>query len=485
MRILRFIGAVAVASLSVIASGAEVAKVTTGPATRPFVISKETTFATGPVRNDGTIDYVAAINEHLSKGVTKENNAAIPLLEAVTMGGADRPEHYAKLRQCLGVAEPAAGANAGALQEPAGDVVDQAGKGPWTAAKNPEAARWLDSMGGRLDLAVEASKRDHYYMPLVREHEDDALAMVLLPHLSPERQLCRALKARAMLCLGNEDIDGFGRDAIAIVRIGRLTTHAPTIIENLVGTGCEAVGLDAIKIASSGAWLSEAQANKLLADLRAAPARRPIYDTLEGGERGFFLEFLQAAAVHGTAKVQQIAQNLGMANKTAFPALNTTKDWNLSLRKANAWYDRLAEAGKLPTYPERMKAANGVMADVKALKEKYDGWKSIFAPMEDQLVGQLMPSMERAYTTEARIAANMELTQTSLALLAFRTKLGEYPPNLRLLVPAYFKAEPLDEFTNKPLIYTVNGAGYELKSAGPGTQLGGAVQEDLVIRAAN
>src|SRR4051794_28332497 len=30
-----------------------------GPATRPFAISKETTYFTAPVRADGTIDYVA------------------------------------------------------------------------------------------------------------------------------------------------------------------------------------------------------------------------------------------------------------------------------------------------------------------------------------------------------------------------------------------------------------------------------------------
>src|SRR2546423_322220 len=35
------------------------------PAAR-FEISRETTFVTGPVRADGTIDYVEAINEHLS-----------------------------------------------------------------------------------------------------------------------------------------------------------------------------------------------------------------------------------------------------------------------------------------------------------------------------------------------------------------------------------------------------------------------------------
>src|SRR5690349_10746497 len=48
----------------------------------PFFLAKETTFFSGPLRKDGTVDYVAAINEELGRGVTRENNAAIPLLEA-------------------------------------------------------------------------------------------------------------------------------------------------------------------------------------------------------------------------------------------------------------------------------------------------------------------------------------------------------------------------------------------------------------------
>jgi hypothetical protein len=340
-------------------------------------------------------------------------------------------------------------------------------------------------MKDRLDLLVEASQRDHYYMPLVREHDDDPLVAVLLPHLNNLRQLCNALKSRAMLCLGNEDFKGFRRDVIAMVRLGRLNTHAPTLIENLVGTACEANALDAIKIAAAGGWLSEKEATQLLADLRAAPARRPMYETFEGAERGFMLEFLQAAAVHGVARARQMLDSMGAKNNPVFTTANAVnKDWNAAMRKANGWYDRLAQAGRKTSFADRIKASDQVMKDLDALKSKYDGWKSIFAPIEDQLIVLVVPSMQRAYTTETRIAANEELTQTALALLAFKTKLGEYPPKLQLLAPTYFKSEPIDPFTDKPLIYSVQGDAYELKSAGPGAP-GQGRTDDLIIHAGN
>jgi len=485
MRIIPWIVSISAFAINYSAAAAEIAKPPAAPATRPFVISKETTYVTGPVRKDGTIDYVAAINEHLSQGVTKENNAAIPLLTAVVQCANAPKGHYEKVWQQLGVPAPFKEPRADIPQDLGGNIIDRTLSAPWTAQKAPDVARFLELMKGPLDLMVEASGRDRFYMPLVREHDDDPLVSVLLPHLNAQRALSNCLKSRAMLCLGNEDMKGFRRDVIAIVRLGRLNTHAPTLIENLVGTACEAIGLDAIKIAVTGGWLSEKDANDLLADLRAAPPRRMMRDTFEGAERGFMLEFLQTAAVHGVAKAQKMLDFTGPGQKpTILVASATNKDWNAALRKANAWYDRLADAGKKTSYVDRIKAASDVMRDVDQLKTKYEGWKSVFASIEDQLVVLAIPSMQRAYTTEARILANEELTQTALALVAFKTKLGEYPPKLQLLVPTYFKSVPTDPFTDKPLIYTVQGDSFELKSEGP-RDAGQRKADDLIIHAGN
>ncbi|MBN1395170.1 MAG: hypothetical protein JW959_09115 [Pirellulales bacterium] len=52
-------------------------------------ISKETTYFTEPLRPDGGVDYVAALNKKYSAGVTPENNALIPLLQAAGPRGID------------------------------------------------------------------------------------------------------------------------------------------------------------------------------------------------------------------------------------------------------------------------------------------------------------------------------------------------------------------------------------------------------------
>src|SRR5690349_12610174 len=48
-----------------------------------FTIAKETTFVTGPVDKEGYIDYIAALNERLRKGVTPENNVVVLLWKAL------------------------------------------------------------------------------------------------------------------------------------------------------------------------------------------------------------------------------------------------------------------------------------------------------------------------------------------------------------------------------------------------------------------
>src|SRR5580692_780564 len=55
-----------------------------------FTIGKDTTHVTGPLDKDGYIDYAAALNEQLGKGVTAENNANVLFWKAVG------PRHYGK-----------------------------------------------------------------------------------------------------------------------------------------------------------------------------------------------------------------------------------------------------------------------------------------------------------------------------------------------------------------------------------------------------
>src|SRR5438105_2504151 len=48
-----------------------------------FAVGKETTYVTGPVDEEGYVDYAAALNKRLSQGIKPEDNAAVLLWRAL------------------------------------------------------------------------------------------------------------------------------------------------------------------------------------------------------------------------------------------------------------------------------------------------------------------------------------------------------------------------------------------------------------------
>jgi hypothetical protein len=70
-------------------------------------IGKETTYLTEPVREDGTIDYLAALNNRLSEGVTPENNAFVDIARVMRRDAWQSQAHRRFVFDRLGVDPPA------------------------------------------------------------------------------------------------------------------------------------------------------------------------------------------------------------------------------------------------------------------------------------------------------------------------------------------------------------------------------------------
>src|SRR5260370_30476628 len=75
------------------------------PGSSTFTVSPETTYITEPLDKDGWPDYVIALNQRLSQGVTPENNANVLIWQALGPHpeGTTMPAEYF---QWLGVPEP-------------------------------------------------------------------------------------------------------------------------------------------------------------------------------------------------------------------------------------------------------------------------------------------------------------------------------------------------------------------------------------------
>jgi hypothetical protein len=150
-----------------------------GPA---FTISKETTYVAGPVDGDGCVNYPAALNERLSKGVTPENNAIVLFWKALgPRPYLDRPMP-AEFFQLLGIEEPPeVGDYFIGLEKYTRDQLKiedptsvtqieaqlkRTAGYPWVAKEHPEVADWLTANEIPLGLIIEASKRPKYFSPV-------------------------------------------------------------------------------------------------------------------------------------------------------------------------------------------------------------------------------------------------------------------------------------------------------------------------------
>ena len=141
-------------------------------------ISPETTYITEPLREDGYPDYVAALNQRASEGVTPENNAAVLFWKAMGPGEIDvkdRQQYFnmlgiAPLPEKETTSSSLAGTSSGLRRPgarasgPTADGIDphhkqlgSAMKRPWSRTSSPALAGWLDVNAKPLARMVEAS----------------------------------------------------------------------------------------------------------------------------------------------------------------------------------------------------------------------------------------------------------------------------------------------------------------------------------------
>ncbi|HOF17742.1 MAG TPA: hypothetical protein PK082_02440 [Phycisphaerae bacterium] len=520
----RWFGAIVlVAGLGVLTAG----EPATQPAKVKITISRETTYLLGPVAKDGTIHYMTALNERFRQGITRENNAAVLLMQA--FGPAYVNE--AVLRKTLdelGIAElPAEGkyfldfigferefSQSARQSDDSRNLTDLRSKamaGPWKPGDYPEIAAWLEKNTESLALIVAASKRSRYYMPLVSASDPPRMHDFALPRLSLLRDASRALMARAMRKAGAGDMEGAAADLLAVHRLARLTGGNPLLIERLVAVAMESLACKADQaLAIRGKWTA-VQARNMLKELEGLKPVADMAEAIDIGERCFLLDCLMLCAREGFGRLAAI----GVDGAKELESLDARQlDWDLILRQFNSWYDRIVKAGRCPTHSQRQAELEQVDKDFRAfsqdftakLLEKYSSpeqmisWagkaiadgkdstrREVSQTIGNLLLTVLMPSLKRGFVMYDRGTTQMDLARLAVALAAYKAEKGTYPERLAELSPGLLKQVPKDRFNDKDLVYKREGKGYLLYSVSENLTDDGGKDDpnegDIVVRA--
>jgi hypothetical protein len=225
------------------------AKEPTAEATKKprVTISKETTFITEPLRKEGYVDYIEALNLRCSEGVTPENNAAVLFWRA--MGPEPVPQEIREeFFRRLGMKVPTAkgdyfttfrkflqkkdaakeSVSPDDKPQPIEERLRQqevAVAQPWSARKFPDVAAWLRENERPLTLIISGSKRPRRYDPAIAGTEGTVLSIRI--HMQSEhRDAVRALVARAMLRLHSGEPERAWNDLLASHRIAHLESQS-------------------------------------------------------------------------------------------------------------------------------------------------------------------------------------------------------------------------------------------------------------------
>jgi hypothetical protein len=475
-----------------------------GPVITPSI---ETTKFTSPLDAEGYVDFRAALNRELGRGVRPEDNAVIPYLKAMGPCDGNRELINLVLKE---LGQPAwqpggldfvtfsqdreqqsnPGSNAEGLS-----LADQqhreASQGPWTEAQYPDLYRLLQQNDEELTAIVAALKRPQWYRPLVRTEPDESLMAFLLPDIQDSRSVAWQLQARSNWHLGHGRLEPALEDLLTIHRQGWHLMHSgATLIEALVG-----ISIEAIASHTGNVWATHPdQTPELIAKYRLALLAIPPVDNLtrqiDLAERATGLDLVQLMARGKGPKLSEISGNMVNLGdeETIEPLIDGEQfmqlliglsvDWNVAITTMNQSYDELLEIIKVESRAERhairdrlnaramtQRQEAGTVAGIakNLLSSNRRRGENFGKMLSDLLAPAVVQTSEAVDRTHMRRQALLTL----LAAKEYQLRHGMYPESIEQLIPESLAAMPMDRYTLQPLRYITDGATLRVYSHGP------------------
>jgi hypothetical protein len=373
-------------------------------------VSKETTYITEPLRTDGSVDYVTALDQQARQRVTLGNNASVLFWQALGPGEIweeirdkyfqmlgiprlpEKGDYFVNIQDYLAHRKDNEKSGNAKPEEESEDnvwyILDPAMKRPWSKQEYPVFAQWLEANEKPPSLIVEASKRPRRYDPLV----GGMLIAVPLPLRScchGPGNIFQALIARAMLRLKDGKLEEAWDDLLTCHRLARLIGQGPTCVESLLASRTEEMACAGDLAFLQNTHLTAAQAVKMRHDLNRLPPMPKLAEKIEIAERFTYLDNVSAFSrqgLPGLAGLFSIKENKYLKptlNSLVYYGKGTPVDWDISLCMGNAWFDRIAEAFNKPTLSQQKESLVKIKEELHNLKKKAADANSLERSMLD------------------------------------------------------------------------------------------------------
>jgi len=484
----------------------DAAKSPRAPGTIGLRFGPDTTVVSEPLDRHGYPDYLAAVEQRLGADVARDENFWVLMWPAIGNAERSKEEFISTIERRLGVTisrEPRfsyptdfAGLKQSSPEaERLNDQWSASMERPWTRAEFPLLAKWVDAHEAQLAEVHAACQRPKAFAPLYSGEGNFPLIAVLLPHVQALRSVARVQLSRAMLRLGEGDVDGSWQDLLDLHRVAGHSERGWTLIEALVGYAIRAMGQKPLAQWVSQCDLPAEELAARWAELEPLLQIRPLTTAIDS-ERFMYLDVVltilsgKASAREVTQLVEPVvkptdhddgtAESLAQvrtAREMLFQLMVLGIDVNETLRYGNRMYDDLVAAVAPATHGERTRLLEKIEARTKADAAATRGVGALasayfFSSSKDlqtlpakALTALLIPAVaqvERAYT---RAAAYLPLTRAAFAVRAALDRNGELPASLEA-IEGLAAGDIVDPFSGAPLKTLTDPRGVVIYSVG-------------------
>ncbi len=475
-----------------------------------ITISKETTFITEPLKADGRPDYLRAINEKLSAGVTPENNGAVLFFQAI--GPKDvSPELRTRFFAMLGMPVPPEDGPyfvgwRKIIEKLKSDPGVQGDKKildsleyeltirPWTADQYPTVADWLKTNEVPLDVLVKASRKPQFYLPLVGGNGDGITLSEHFPDIITFRDVVQAFLTRSMFNLQQGKVADAWDDLFVARRLARFVGCGPSGMNRLAEFAYDQATITVMLCVLHDPRCDAPMIARMKADVATLPITRPFVDRIDSLER---LSALDAAIYIADAGLMHISGPITFDDNQISSFLhrrvvNAGIDWDETLRVYNSCFDRLIEVYSMPEGPKKQAAQTEFRLWSNGLKNDVVSAMVVFAAVmplpnlrsangrraANVLLSMRMSGYNHFFVQETRAKVIAQMTDVAFALASYRVDNGDYPDKLDALVPKFIPSLPNDPFSTGPFLYRRTDDCYVIYSVGPDGKDGGGEQFD-------
>ena len=447
-------------------------------------ISRQTTFFTAPILQDGRVDFLSAINQHSKLGITPEINFAVWFWQAVGPESIPMDSREWFFRE-LGIAIPE-GENFISAKSSGSELLAELESisSPWSAESLPRVKQWLDANSRPMKLIEDGVKCSRFYSPFVRNasQNDFQLLSAIRPSLELQREIARAFYARAMLSIENGNLETAWADVLTCHRMSRLVGQAPDLRGFMSYATLELFACYGDVAVANSPVLTHKFAAKCMEDLNELSEPPVLMTGIDLGERSTALETAISIRRKGLGALRALPGEDGRIDETAaseFETLGKYVDWNLALVLINNVFDRLVEINDAKSRSSRDLLLKEIasesdrmsrIAKNPGLIEELLGVRFLDSPSEfatrffvSAYLANTLSGVFPVFDIEDRIHARRRLGRVGIAIAQFQRVNGRFLKFINELVPTCLSVVPLDPYVDKPLRYISHAHAWEAR----------------------